>query len=123
MAMVYGQPDGFEENASAYLAKTDTILNFNLTDFVKATSLAANPIAATFFTVGGNSTPEHSIAGQTQAIQESNIVGDLIPSFDPVALLDMTFPINGSNFLVGIGENFTVARTPTLSECFFPSLT
>ncbi|KAI0028947.1 phosphatidylethanolamine-binding protein, partial [Vararia minispora EC-137] len=50
-----------------------------------------------------------SVSGQIGAFMQSGLLPNLIPSFDPVAILDASFPnVNGSTFLAGTGENLTI---------------
>jgi hypothetical protein len=111
--MVFIQPDGFVDAATPIIANTSTPRNFDLSSFIEATALG-EPIAATFFLTGNDAQPQHTTAGAQSGFEAAGIVPDVLPSFDPVAILDLSYPnINGSNFLVRMNENMSVPCTLT----------
>jgi hypothetical protein len=106
--MVFIQPNGFVKAATAIIANTTSPTGFNFNAFMKATGLG-KPIAATFFLTGSDDQPAHTTDGAQSGFEAAGIVPEVLPSFDPVAILDLSYPnINGSNFLVRMDENMSV---------------
>ncbi|KAI0031945.1 phosphatidylethanolamine-binding protein, partial [Vararia minispora EC-137] len=58
-------------------------------------------------------------AGAQGGFEAAGLVPDVLPSFDPIAVLDISYPsINGSNFLVRMNENMSVPSIGPAPQIF-----